>query len=80
MPLLPSPAIPLPLVERNEEATIECLDASGPLRARLEELGLLPGARIRVLAAGAPCILLVADDTRLCLRGDEADSILVQVA
>jgi hypothetical protein len=26
---------------------------------------------------GSPCILLVGGTTRLCLRGDEADAILV---
>lgn len=71
--------LPLPAVDRDEEVTIECLAAAGPLRARLQELGLLPGARIRVVAAGSPCILLVGGTTRLCLRADEADSILVQV-
>ncbi len=73
------PMLPLPAVDRDEEATIECLAAVGPLRARLHELGLLPGARIRVVTAGSPCILVVGGTTRLCLRAEEAESILVQV-
>jgi len=71
--------LPLPAIERDEEAVIRSLAGSGPLRARLEELGLMPGARVRVLASGSPCILLLGGQTRLCLRGEEADSILVQV-
>jgi Fe2+ transport system protein FeoA len=70
--------LPLPVIERDEEAVIQSLAGPGPLRARLQELGLLPGARVRVLANGSPCILLVGG-TRLCLRGDEADAILVRL-
>ncbi len=69
--------MPLASLGRNEEAVIHCLDEAGPLHARLRELGLLPGARVRMVTSGSPCILLVGGTTRLCLRGDEADSILV---
>lgn len=72
------PLLPLPAVDRNEDATIECVAASGPLRSRLLDLGLLPGARVRVVAPGSPCILEVGA-TRLCLRADEAEAILVQI-
>ena len=74
------PLLPLPVVDSKNDATIECVAAVGPLRARLSELGLIPGARIRVLHQGSPCILLVSGGARLCLRADEADAILVQVA
>ena len=70
--------LPLPAIARNEEAVIRVLAGPGPLRARLQELGLTPGARVRVLASGSPCILQVGE-TRLCLRGDEAEAILVQL-
>jgi Fe2+ transport system protein FeoA len=68
---------PLAALRRNEEAVIHRDSDGGPLDARLRELGLLPGARVRMIASGSPCILLVAGSTRLCLRGDEADSIMV---
>jgi Fe2+ transport system protein FeoA len=71
--------LPLLAVARDEEAVIRCLAGSAPLRSRLQELGLVPGASVRVLAPGSPCILLIGGETRLCLRGDEADSVLVQV-
>jgi Fe2+ transport system protein FeoA len=70
--------LPLPAIEPDEEAVIRSVGGAGPLRSRLEELGLLPGARVRVVSRGSPCILEVGQ-TRLCLRGHEADSILVQV-
>jgi Fe2+ transport system protein FeoA len=69
--------MPLASLGRDEEAVIHCLDDSGPLHSRLRELGLLPGARVRMVLNGSPCILLVGGTTRLCLRGDEADAILV---
>jgi len=80
MPRTPPPLLPLPLLARHDEAIVDGLAASGPLRARLEELGLVPGVRVRILQGGSPLIVLVGDATRLCLRADEADSILVQVA
>ena len=70
--------LPLPALARDEEAVIRFLAGPGPLRSRLQELGLLPGARVRVIAGGSPCILELGQ-TRLCLRGEEADSILVQL-
>ena len=70
--------LPLLAIERDEVAVIQSLAGPGPLRARLEELGLLPGARVRIVANGSPCILEVGQ-TRLCLRGEEADAILVRL-
>jgi Fe2+ transport system protein FeoA len=72
--------LPLPAIARDEVAVVRMLSGSAPLRSRLAELGLLPGARVRVLASGSPCILLVGGETRLCLRGEEAESVLVQIA
>jgi len=72
--------LPLAALRSNEEAVIHGLSEAGPLDARLRELGLLPGARVRMIASGSPCILLVGGATRLCLRGDEADSILVALS
>ena len=72
--------VPLPVMNRGDVAVIHCLAGPTPLRRRLQELGLLPGAQIEILASGSPCILLLggrSGQTRLCLRGDEADSILV---
>lgn len=68
--------LPLPAIDSNREAVIHCLAGPGPLRSRLQELGFLPGARVRVVASGSPCIVQLGH-ARLCLRGEEADSILV---
>ena len=70
--------LPLPAIERDEVAVIQSLAGPGPLRSRLEELGLLPGARVRVVESGSPCSREVGQ-TRLCLRGEEADAILVRL-
>jgi Fe2+ transport system protein FeoA len=76
----PAPLLPLALLERHDEAIVDGVVVAGPLRARLEELGLVPGAHVRLLQSGSPLIVLVGGETRLCLRADEADSILVSVA
>ena len=80
MPRNPPSLLPLPLLAHHDEAIVDGVSASGPLRARLEELGLVPGARVRVIRRGSPLIVLIGGETRLCLRADEAESILVQVA
>lgn len=74
------PLLPLPAVDRGERATVQCLSAPAGMRARLQELGFLPGAEIEVLAPGTPCIVRLGRETRLCLRGDEADAVLVALA
>ena len=71
--------LPLATVDRGETATIGCLTTNAALRARLEELGLVPGARLRVVKSGSPCILELGA-SRLALRVEDVDSILVTVS
>jgi Fe2+ transport system protein FeoA len=72
--------LPLGAIERSEEAVVHLLAGPAPLRTRLEELGIHPGARLTVLASGSPCIVRLSSGTRLCLRTDEAGSVLVRIA
>ena len=44
---------------------------------QLEELGLCPGAKLRVLQNGSPCLLQVGS-SKLSLRGEFCQQILVQ--
>ena len=70
--------LPVQALTHDEDAEIQAIAAEGPLHARLHELGLVPGQRVRLLRGGSPCILLVAGRTRLCLRSEEADAVLVR--
>lgn len=74
-----APLLPLAALLSSDEVVIDCVTAAGPLRARLQELGLVSGARVRVIRPGSP-LLLAIGDTRLALRADEADAILVQAS
>ena len=61
----------------GEEGVIT--DVAGSLRlvARLREVGVLTGARIRVLRSGCPIIIQV-EEGRFCLRRRDAACIRVQ--
>lgn len=58
---------------------VEVVEVSGNagLAARLGELGMIPGARLRVIRQGSP-IIVQLDDTRLCLRSRDASKIMVR--
>ena len=59
------------------EETVAVEVAGAPrLVSRLQELGVLPGAQIRVLQAGSPTVIQVGR-TRLGLRRQEAAAIRV---
>jgi len=72
--------LPLPALSRNDEARIHSVAAPRQLRDHLQDLGLVPGNRVRLLQTGSPCILLIDGSTRLCLRSEEAESVLVHLS
>lgn len=53
-------------------------EVSGPTRfaARLRELGLLPGVRLRLLRTGSALVVQVGE-TRLAIRSSDAEAIRV---
>mgnify|MGYP001618835896 CR=1 FL=1 len=61
----------------GDEAEIIEITASTSLAARLGEMGMIPGAWVRVLRQGSPLIVQVGE-ARLCLRGSEASKIRVR--
>ncbi|MFA6244260.1 MAG: FeoA family protein [Candidatus Hydrogenedentales bacterium] len=69
----------LPLTECNagEEVEVVELTADTALSARLRELGVMPGAPVRVARAGSPMILEVGE-SRFCLRGEDAARVTVR--
>lgn len=70
---------PLPLLalSRDDEGRVYSVSAQATLRDRLQDLGVIPGQRIRLLQGGSRCILLVNECSRLCLRAEEAAGVLV---
>lgn len=70
---------PLTICSPGEEATVIELAVESEVSGRLRELGLVAGAQVRVVRTGSPLILEVGE-TRLCLRGPEADGVFVRLA
>jgi ferrous iron transport protein A len=69
-------ALPLELMQANEEASIVELIGNESQIHRLAEMGLRVGATIRMVRAGTPC-LLALDGKRLSLRLSQDMEILV---
>lgn len=69
--------LPLELMGTGETAEVADVTGEPHWVSRLAELGLRIGARLRVLQAGSPCLLLVGE-ARLSLRGDDAMQVLVR--
>lgn len=69
--------LPLDMLATGEWGEIAEIGGEPGWVGRLAELGLREGCKIRVLQAGSPCLLQVAD-CRLCVRGCECSQILVR--
>jgi Fe2+ transport system protein FeoA len=69
----------LPASVLSAGAVAEVIDVSGEPAwvARMAELGLAAGSRVRMLRPGQPCLLEVGG-SRLSLRGDLTTHILVR--
>ena len=65
--------------QTGDEADIVAVEAETNVAARLRELGLVPGTRVRVSRSGSPMILEIGA-SRVCLRADELVGVHVQVA
>jgi ferrous iron transport protein A len=70
--------VTLSACQAGETGEIVEVAAESGLALRLRELGLVPGAALRVARSGSPMIVHVKE-TRLCLRGEDAEAILVRV-
>lgn len=61
----------------GDEGIVVEVDAVTRFGTRLQELGALPEARIRVLRAGCPTLVQI-EDGRFCVRRVDADAIRVE--
>ena len=61
----------------GDEGVVTSVPGSSPLVARLGELGLVPGADIRILRDVCPLVFQVGED-RLSIRKRDAAAIRVQ--
>jgi ferrous iron transport protein A len=73
------PAMPLSMVARGEAVIVKQVNGCRTVRQRLLDLGLNPGAQVRVLKneTSGPLILAVKGDGRLALGRGMTHHILV---
>jgi ferrous iron transport protein A len=69
--------LPLELLSAGEWADVMDVTGEPAWVARMAELGIQPGSRVRVIQSGNPCLLQVGG-SRLSLRADQAMQILVR--
>ena len=69
--------LPLDMLNSGEWADIAEVEGDPAWVNRLAELGVAIGCRLRIIQAGSPCLLEVAN-CRLCLRNGECSRILVR--
>jgi Fe2+ transport system protein FeoA len=70
--------LPLHLLSERQEGRIVDLLGAEELVTRLDEMGFRPGASVRMVRQGVPCIVAVGDH-RMTFRCDDAAVILVAV-
>jgi Fe2+ transport system protein FeoA len=71
--------LPLTECDAGDEGEVVSLNGETSVIARLRELGLMPGAHVRIARSGAPMIVEVGN-TRLCLRSEDASAAIVRVS
>ena len=69
-------SIPITHLRRGEVAEVTQVVGSPEQVRRLEELGLLAGARLEMIRGGSPCIVRVGGAT-LCVRDDDLLRVIV---
>jgi len=74
-----SQLLPLQFLSTGESGRVRDLHGNARLISRLEEMGLRPGAHVRMVQPGEPCIVAL-DHQRLSLRGEEEAMVLVELA
>jgi len=68
-------------LKKEQQATVEKVNATGELKQRLASFGLLKGAKIKIVDCSLTksTIEVMVDSTLLALRKSEADQIEVKI-
>jgi len=70
--------MPLTACHVGDEGVIAEVVGDCNMSKRLDEMGVHAGARVRIARDGAP-IIIELDESRICLRAELADSIILSV-
>jgi Fe2+ transport system protein FeoA len=71
--------LPLELLSAGETAIICEIDGQPELVARLHEMGLRPGCRVKMVRPGPACVVAI-NNYRLAFRGGEAAFVIVELS
>jgi Fe2+ transport system protein FeoA len=71
--------IQLERLTTGQHGRVVAIEGSEKAAVRLAEIGLRPGADLRMLRAGEPCIIAI-DNQRLSFRGDGAAVVMVETS
>ncbi len=63
--------------KEGDEGIVVAVEATSRLGLRLQEMGVLPKARIRLLRSGSATVIQI-EDGRFCVRREDADALRVQ--
>ena len=78
---IPAPTMPLSEARIGQDVVLVAVAGGHGLRHRLAEMGLMPGARFRILNCGQPGpVLVLLGDTRLMLGRGMVHRISVRPA
>lgn len=69
-------------LSKGQKATVMELSARGPMRRRLQDIGLIPGTQVECIGIsplGDPAAYLIRGGV-IALRGEDASSILVKTS
>lgn len=74
-----SQILPLDLLAAGEAGHVFEVDGRPEFVHRLHEMGLQPGAEVRMIRPGSPCIVAV-NEQRLSFRLEESTMVLIEVS
>ncbi len=76
----PQPAMPLAVTNAGEEVVLAGINGGDRLVHRLAEMGLIPGARFKVISKGQPGpFIILVKDTRLVLGRGMIHAVTVRM-
>ena len=62
----------------GEEGVVTDVHGDSTLNDRLQELGVVPGAWVRIVQHGSPMLIQI-NNSRICLRRDDAKNVGAEV-
>jgi Fe2+ transport system protein FeoA len=69
--------LPLECLQTNEQAEVTDVTGEPGWVARMADLGLQCGARVKMVSPGAPCLFELGQ-CRICLRTDQENCVFVR--